>query len=184
MTMRFELSDRFHDDGRVCIADRHSKMAIGLFALSLSWMADRGWDPSPGSDRFFPEPIGWMLVCGTRDRPVSRRAFNALERAGLWLPITNRKGKQEGGWHFAGAGELWRLRPLRESISRTVRTAVLARDGRTCQLCGLQIPDGETLHLDHKIPVSRFGRSTVENLQVTHPFCNLSKGARVLGGVA
>lgn len=179
MGPRVELSSKFYGDPRVLRAQQHSRISAGLFVRALDFMATNNWDPSLGSDRCFGDIFGWMMLDEIGGGMRTRRPFNALERADLWVPVMTRKGKA-GGWQFAGSGELWRIKPLREPISRIVRAAVIARDGRTCQLCGGEIPEGDVLHLDHKVPVARHGRSTLDNLQVTHAKCNLSKGARLL----
>lgn len=47
-------------------------------------------------------------------------------------------------------------------------------------LCGVcSEPLGETWHLDHVFPLSRGGWHTPANAQLTHPVCNMSKGAKV-----
>lgn len=47
-----------------------------------------------------------------------------------------------------------------------------------CALCCDSLVLGEH-HVDHKIPVSRGGGNERENLQLTHPKCNQSKGNKV-----
>jgi HNH endonuclease len=59
-------------------------------------------------------------------------------------------------------------------IPRDVMLKVVRRDGQMCQLCAKNVLDNE-LHLDHVIPVSRGGTSTVENLRVLCAECNLKK---------
>lgn len=59
-------------------------------------------------------------------------------------------------------------------VGRVDYAAILERDGGTCYLCGLPIPDGD-LHFDHVIPLSRGGAHTMENIRATHKRCNLSK---------
>lgn len=67
----------------------------------------------------------------------------------------------------------------RPSISEGLRRAVLARDGMVCGLCGGPIYDRSGLHIDHVLPVSRGGRTNVDNLQPAHACCNISKGNRI-----
>lgn len=62
----------------------------------------------------------------------------------------------------------------RPAIPTDVRRAVLARDGDRCVYCGGI--DGP-FHLDHRLPWSRGGRHTVENLAVSCRDCNLAKSA-------
>ena len=77
-------------------------------------------------------------------------------------------------WHlFRGIAPAAR----RPGISPTIRAAVIARDGYTCQLCGGGVEPGD-VHLDHIKPFSKGGPTTVHNLQVTHSLCNIRKGNR------
>ena len=67
-----------------------------------------------------------------------------------------------------------------ESVSRQV---VFERDAGVCMECWAQgfpgIADPANWHLDHIIPLKRNGEHSYANVQVTHPACNLKKGARV-----
>lgn len=49
------------------------------------------------------------------------------------------------------------------------------RDGMHCVFCDEDLHDKE-IHLDHIIPESRGGLTTMKNLQVTCRKCNLAKG--------
>jgi 5-methylcytosine-specific restriction endonuclease McrA len=40
--------------------------------------------------------------------------------------------------------------------------------------------DPANWHLDHVVPLSRGGEHSYANVQVAHPFCNLSKGPRLI----
>lgn len=64
------------------------------------------------------------------------------------------------------------------SIPMSVRNAVLARDGLVCRLCQKPVTIDD-LHIDHVKPWALGGTTTVENLQVAHSYCNLSKGSKV-----
>lgn len=46
---------------------------------------------------------------------------------------------------------------------------------KVCGICHKLIEDG--FHIDHIIPLSKGGTHTIDNLQLAHPFCNLSKGS-------
>lgn len=62
---------------------------------------------------------------------------------------------------------------------------VFERDGWLCQLCGEEIdrdlvcPNPRAASLDHKIPISRGGRHTYDNVQCAHFGCNSRKGNRL-----
>lgn len=67
--------------------------------------------------------------------------------------------------------------------------AIMQRDGWKCLQCGLTptwtnehglvFPDMTQLHIDHKFPVSKGGKTTDDNLQTLCRTCNLRKGAKV-----
>lgn len=59
------------------------------------------------------------------------------------------------------------------------RQQVWDRDGGTCHLCNLPA-DPNDWHMDHVIPLVRGGAHSFENAAVSHPTCNLRKGARLL----
>ena len=49
------------------------------------------------------------------------------------------------------------------------------RDGYRCVECGASKDDGATLHVDHKVPVSKGGTDELDNLQTLCSDCNLNK---------
>jgi 5-methylcytosine-specific restriction endonuclease McrA len=48
--------------------------------------------------------------------------------------------------------------------------------GRKCQACGAKY----NLTVDHILPVSRGGRTTINNLQILCKFCNQSKDTEII----
>jgi len=69
------------------------------------------------------------------------------------------------------------------NISLKIRLKVLDRDAYRCILCGRSpaVDIGVRLHIDHKIPFSRGGKSTIENLQTLCQDCNLGKSDEFIG---
>lgn len=65
-------------------------------------------------------------------------------------------------------------------VTRAMRYDVLRRDGFHCVRCGRGHEDGVKLHVDHISPVSRGGKSTMDNLQTLCEDCNLGKGNRYM----
>jgi 5-methylcytosine-specific restriction endonuclease McrA len=65
--------------------------------------------------------------------------------------------------------------PVVEHVDRTV---VWDRDGGICGICG-ELADKATWQLDHIVPLARGGEHSYANTQVSHAFCNASKGAKV-----
>ena len=63
----------------------------------------------------------------------------------------------------------------RTKIPRGLRHEVFKRDNYTCVECGARKEDGATLHVDHKIPVSKGGTDELDNLQTLCSDCNLNK---------
>lgn len=61
-----------------------------------------------------------------------------------------------------------------------LRYKILARDGFTCQYCGLAPRDGINLQIDHMHPISKGGDNSEENLIVSCNLCNLGKGDSLL----
>ena len=65
--------------------------------------------------------------------------------------------------------------PVVENVNRSV---VFERDKGICGICGLLV-DPADWHLDHVVPLSKGGKHSYENTRVTHPRCNLRKGASI-----
>ena len=63
----------------------------------------------------------------------------------------------------------------RTHVPRGLRKEVFKRDNYTCCECGARKKDGATLHVDHKIPVSKGGTDELDNLQTLCSDCNLNK---------
>lgn len=63
------------------------------------------------------------------------------------------------------------------NVSLSLRYKVLMRDNLTCLCCGKsRVTDPRTkLHIDHIVPFSKGGKSTLENLQTLCEECNLGK---------
>jgi hypothetical protein len=63
------------------------------------------------------------------------------------------------------------------TISLSLRLKVLSRDKFRCVFCGKSPATdiGTKLHIDHVIPFSKGGKSTIENLQTLCEDCNLGK---------
>lgn len=72
-------------------------------------------------------------------------------------------------------GELFPEAGKRPPIPKEVVDAVWKRDGGRCVYCG----STENLQLDHIIPFSKGGATTVENLQLLCQKCNLQKSNKI-----
>jgi 5-methylcytosine-specific restriction endonuclease McrA len=69
------------------------------------------------------------------------------------------------------------VRRPRAAARRITRRAVFARDGHSCQYCGVE---GVRLTVDHVLPRSRGGPSSWDNAVTACAPCNLRKGDRSL----
>lgn len=69
----------------------------------------------------------------------------------------------------------------RSLMTRALRKSILERDKYTCLNCGVSLSDEPhlLLEVDHVIPVSRGGLTSVDNLQTLCWRCNRSKGAKL-----
>lgn len=70
----------------------------------------------------------------------------------------------------------------RALVTSHLRQKIKQRDNYTCQTCGLSIDKEPNLllEIDHIIPVSKGGLSTLDNLQTLCWKCNRSKGNKIL----
>lgn len=65
-----------------------------------------------------------------------------------------------------------------ESIKTLNNIDVLKRDNFTCQICGRTISDGAKLEVDHRVPVAKGGKSTMDNLWTLCFECNRGKSTK------
>ena len=60
---------------------------------------------------------------------------------------------------------------------------LLLRDGNICSWCNRRLPlkyNGKQTHFDHVVPKSKNGSDSLENLQILHANCNLSKCDKIV----
>jgi 5-methylcytosine-specific restriction endonuclease McrA len=107
----------------------------------------------------------WAVANPDRVREKSRRYYERNKGKLLEMARSARKRARSKG--------SVRL----ETIHRDV---LWERDGGTCHLCGKPC-DPADWHADHIIPRSQGGVTSYANMAVSHPFCNMSKGAKAVG---
>lgn len=61
----------------------------------------------------------------------------------------------------------------------TIRQLMWKSLPHTCSRCGKRIESIRDMHVDHIIPLAKGGADTVDNMQLLHKACNLSKGAKL-----
>jgi 5-methylcytosine-specific restriction endonuclease McrA len=67
----------------------------------------------------------------------------------------------------------------RAKMSDSIRYDVLKRDNYKCSICGRGKKDGVTLEVDHIIPVSKGGKTEMNNLQTLCDRCNRGKSNKI-----
>lgn len=110
-------------------------------------------------------------------KEVEKRRRKEIER--IKSKIRNNKKQRElekiAFQELIDEGEIFPESNKRPHIPKDVVDAVWNRDGGKCVYCG----SSENLHLDHIIPFSKGGDSSVENLQLLCQKCNLHKSNKI-----
>lgn len=94
--------------------------------------------------------------------------FDALSVAEMIISLKDKTGDKYN------SSDVWEsiTRVERGRVSNKLRFKVYARDNYRCVKCGRETND---LEVDHIIPVSKGGKSTLDNLQTLCHKCNVSK---------
>lgn len=120
---------------------------------------------------------GENAVIRKKEQDAIRRL--EIEKAEIARKIKERQRKRElekiVTQELIDSGELFGEQPKRPPIPREVVDAVYKRDGGRCVYCG----STENLQLDHIIPFSKGGATTIENLQLLCQKCNLEKSNHI-----
>lgn len=105
-----------------------------------------------------------------RERTVEQRADYMAQ----WEKVNPDKRK---------AINLKRLYLMEDTMVEPIdRWVIWDRDEGVCGICG-KTADSDDWHLDHITPLSKGGSHTFDNVQVSHPLCNIRKGNKLtLGG--
>lgn len=99
-------------------------------------------------------------------------AFTSFEIEEIIERLHNRSGD------YYRDKEVWNsiVRVERARVSNRMRFAIFQRDHERCRYCGSR----RNLEIDHIIPVSKGGKSTMDNLQTLCHRCNVRKGNNIL----
>jgi len=76
-------------------------------------------------------------------------------------------------------GQMTFVQEQRRIVTDDMRYNVLKRDGFRCCICGATAKDGVKLEVDHIVPVSKGGKSTMDNLQTLCERCNRGKRDKI-----
>lgn len=124
------------------------------------------------------EPI-LIIYKGERGDALLKEQEEQKEREQIKRKLMERQRRQElekvVRQEMIESGELYGDQPKRPPIPREVVDAIYRRDGGKCVYCG----STQNLQLDHIIPFSRGGATTIENLQLLCQKCNLEKSNKI-----
>lgn len=125
--------------------------------------------------RYRPHPEGHCQWCG-KELPRRCQSYCPAEQIETYAGSGRFYKWQRCRYNF---WTYWYARPRFQRF-------VLLRDNFTCQKCHLQPiatdqegvtrPDLHLLHVDHIVPFSKGGPTTLDNLQLLCASCNLAKG--------
>lgn len=102
------------------------------------------------------------------------RTFYIAQIEEILERLRNKTGERyndEGIWNSIERVE-------RGRVSNKMRFSIYDRDGYRCVKCGRRSDD---LEIDHKIPISKGGKSTYDNLQTLCKRCNMNKSNIIEG---
>lgn len=151
-----------------------------------------------------PDPLETPLpdpahLAGIRSPRVARKVDGLLlecRKCGQMLPRGRFHRSGKGGLTAGGRWRAWCkqcMRPHRAAVAARRRSRVVGtytgedvsrlavRQGYMCGVCrrDLRVVG---YHVDHVVPIAKGGLNVVSNLQLLCARCNLSKGARLVGG--
>lgn len=152
-------------DGVWCpVAEHGSKLSPGDVVLELDTT---------------PEALLLWEELQEKERAERMRAAAEREKAEIASKLKERQRRREleeqVRMELIDSGELFGDQPKRPPIPREVVDAVYRRDGARCVYCG----STENLQLDHIIPFSKGGATSLENLQLLCQKCNLEKSNKI-----
>lgn len=141
------------------------------------------------ADAFPARPCA-LPGCGAEFIPKREMDRCCSERHGkaLWNREARAEGRASDPWSERRRANYARRRALKagSAVGAPFTSAeVFERDGWLCGLCSqpvdsaVEYPDPASASLDHVVPLSRGGEHSLENVQLAHLSCNVSKGAAV-----
>lgn len=70
-----------------------------------------------------------------------------------------------------------RVYSIKETRSKQfIRKQLINKNGAICSLCDKPIETMKDCTIDHVVPISKGGLTTIDNCRLAHRNCNLSKG--------
>ena len=136
------------------VADYWATLPARFFGLTI-YLGREEWLDEPFMPASRSRGESWFVIADDDER---RR----------WLTVTLGPVGDAAPRRSSGRGT--------RTVSLTLRFHVLRRDRFRCSYCGRMPPD-VILHVDHVVPFSAGGSTTLDNLRASCGDCNLGKGA-------
>jgi hypothetical protein len=87
------------------------------------------------------------------------------------------KRKIKGRNYKTPTPKVYRLKERR--TKQLIRKQLINKNGAICSLCGKLIETMKDCTIDHIVPISKGGLTTIENCQLAHKNCNVKKGDKI-----
>lgn len=87
------------------------------------------------------------------------------------------KNKIKGHNYKMPTSKVYKLKERR--AKQFIRKQLINKNGAVCAICGKPIGTMKDCTIDHIIPISKGGLTTIENCQLAHKNCNVKKGDKI-----
>lgn len=87
------------------------------------------------------------------------------------------KRKIKGRNYKTSTPKVYKLKERR--TKQFIRKQLINKNGAVCAICGNPIETMKDCTIDHIIPISKGGLTTIENCQLAHKNCNVKKGDKI-----
>ena len=145
--------------------------------------------------------VPWLIFSLGKKRLIKKLGFELIDLSDIYFPVYTFQYMSSGGNSSAKfdfkfdiqnleklVGYLAGLVKFRKSVqgqralmTTRLREEIKSRDNFSCQMCGISANNTSNLllEIDHIMPISRGGITSMENLQTLCWKCNRSKGAKI-----
>jgi len=151
------------------------------------------------------DSVPWPIKTFARNRLLNKLGFSPVDLSDLYFPVYKFQYISSGGNSSAqflfklDLGNLERLieylgnlvkfrksiQGQRSLMTTQLREQIKIRDNYSCKICHVSIEDEPNLllEIDHIVPLSKGGVTSIDNLQTLCWKCNRSKGAKILSSL-
>lgn len=133
-----------------------------------------------------PIHFGWDYFAGPKGRApkidLEPRIGLCANKDGRWFCYDCEERYSLPEPALAAPGPVDSAAKERAKLTNKLRFEILARDNFACGICGRSPRKGDDvkLHVDHKMPVAKGGKTEAGNLWVLCQACNLGKSDRIV----